>query len=136
MIKQQDRDRIMTEGEVQWHFPFDPKKEPYYCGGIAHYGNLSVSTLKVLVEKGYAEPEECQHEGKTIAEMMEFMEKFPELKAEGYVVEEKRHDFRLTVTGLTFKGKSPQKLRDEFEKFFSDADEYQNNDSGLRSWYD
>lgn len=136
MEKQIERDKIMTDGGVFWGFEEISKPHPEYLCGVQHFTNLSLDTLVLLVEKGYADPQESHNNSKTIKEMMSLMKRFPELKGEGYVVSESRPDFRLTLTGLVYNGKPSIQLKHAFANMFRNADEYQNNDQGLRAWYD
>ena len=90
-----------------------------YLGGCKHFGRLSLETLKELIKLEFADPEETQNCSPAIAEFVEFMENHPGYYAHGYVVSDKRSDYRVTVEGIAKDG--PCDDQDELEAYVAFA---------------
>lgn len=149
MSRQETRDRMMTAGGVRWWtrdaLPVGDK--PYYGAGIAQFANLDGTTLAALVDAGFADPDESQDEGPTIRAVLAFLRANPRFRAEGYVVEEEREDFRVTVTEVGMPGQTatPEEV-EVFQAFIQprdgDADAPQSTpdeletEPHLRAWWD
>lgn len=94
-------------------------------GGGAHFENLSLDRLKKLFALNFIDPNDKQNECPTAGEILQFMEKYPEYTANGYVISAERRDYRVTLTGV---GKdSPVENVDELKDFlalFEKADDF------------
>lgn len=119
-----ERDRIVKA------FVPDRYREFGWTGGVMHYENMDVETLKQLIEKGYADPNDRQNCAPCIKDFVALMEKYPTLKAHGYVVERERNDARISVEGV--EGECPS----EVSKMFKDADDCIYENGQLYVWYD
>lgn len=101
---------------------YDPEA---YMGGIRRFEDLSYETLKQLVDEGFVDVEECHNCSPSIQDMMEFAEKHDkQYLFDGYVVSDKRDDYRVSVDG--FKRVGPFETfaeQNEFADFCSEADE-------------
>lgn len=121
-----ERDSIMNK--------FVPERYMGYgwSGGIKHYENLDYDTLKYLIEKGYANKDDCQNSCPSIGTIFEVMERNPGLTAHGYFVERERDDDRISIEGVD----GPCSKEDA--KIFEDADDYiyDYEDGELYCWYD
>lgn len=104
-------------------------------GGIAHFENLDYEKLRELVTKGYADVDDKQNEAPTLGQFLQFMQKFPEFKAHGYVVSNDRRDRRISIEGLEGNTQDGVAL-DEFEDFCGNADEFECQNGHCRSWWD
>jgi len=105
-------------------------------GGIHHFDNLTVDDLKLLVEEGFADPEDCQNSAPNIAEMIEYAEGHEGFTFDGYVVSPKRDDYRVSIEGLTYEGETTKQDVIDFANFASYADERTMNDTVLSAWWD
>lgn len=99
---------------------FNPNE---YRGGVRDFENLSLDTLKTLLEKNFIEPDESQNGSPTTAQILNFMERYPDYTAHGYAVSPNRFDYRITLTGVCKDtgANSPQELQ-AFTQLFEDAD--------------
>ena len=105
-------------------------------GTYRKFSNLDISTLKQLVAQKFADPDEQQNDAPTIAEFVEFMEKYPNMKAHGYVTGHPRSDYRLSIEGIEGQIINYENMRD-FISVFRIADEFEINENGYcRCWYD
>lgn len=102
---------------------------------FASFKNLNVRTLKILLDKNFANPSMRQQRAPSIRKFYEFMLVHPEYKAHGYMCGLARQDYRISIEGL--KGR-PKNLvsRFDFYNMFRKADEFSDNADGLRCWYD
>jgi len=132
MIDQAERDGIISEsagwfssdytGVTSKHDLYRGKS-PEYGGGIALFAFLNAETLKKLVERGYANPENRQDSAPTTGQFLLFLQSFPEFRANGYVVAADRDDCRISLTGLSLEGVHDDTQECEFRKFSRGATE-------------
>lgn len=107
-----------------------------YLGGVRHYENLDIGKLRWLKMNNFLHTQERQNEAPSIAEFMEFMEKYPQVKAHGYVVSIDRDDYRVSIEGLMMNGIVRPELQKDFVKLCHGADEFRLEDCHLFSWWD
>lgn len=113
------------------------KYEPEnYSGGIRRFENLNLDKLKKLAELNFVELNECQNCSPAIREFIEFIEKYPDYTAMGYVVSIERSDYRVSLDGIEkpFEAESATE-KDEFVKLFGNADEFQSYPE-MYAWFD
>lgn len=114
-------------------------KPPHYIGGVAYFV-ITPNTLEVLIEEGFANPEEKQNDSYTIEEFLKFCNKYPgyDLTLHGYAVSQDRPDYRVTIEGIEYLSDIPiyKKLQDEFESWFDGADDFICDSRQLYCWYD
>ena len=106
-----------------------------FFGGCARFVGMTYKTLKTLVDKGYADPEDNTNGSTTLGEYLEFMKEHPRFKAHGYVISNDRDDRRITVEGLE-AGKVTIKEMVEFTELDRHADEFEAIQNYCRSWWD
>lgn len=102
----------------------------------AHFEGVDVKALKTLMKKRLLEPENTQNDSPTNEQFIKFMEKHPEVTAHGYMVGSRRSDARISIEGLSYKGKVSDKLALAFTKFCRQADELEVEKNYLYSWWD
>ena len=117
-----DRDRIMSR--------FIRGGYATFRGGVKHYSGLDLDTLRILVDKGYADPNDGQNSAPTIKEIMEIMAANPGLTAHGYYVSRERDDARISIEGV----EGP--LKPEFLQTFAHADDLQYDGEHIYCWFD
>lgn len=106
-----------------------------HSGGIQHFTNMSLATLRLLLDKHFIDPEDCQNLAPSVQQIYNFMLKYPQYKAHGYAVSDKRDDYRVSLEGV-IKGKktdSPEEFQ-EFRELFKMADEF--NPNQMMVWFD
>lgn len=106
-----------------------------YAGGIRNFEGMQLDTLKKLIEKNFIRAAERQNEAPTTAQILAFMERYPEYTAHGYAVTSKRFDYRVTIEGVS-KGNvadTVQELED-FTRLFGNADNF--NTGIMDCWFD
>ena len=107
-----------------------------YSGGVRHFENLSLETLKRLLEKNFADRAEKQNWAPTIGAIVDFMKTYDGYTAHGYVVEVERGDYRVSLEGV-YKDRAAdsEEELDEFNLIFGNADDF--SDSGqMYCWFD
>lgn len=107
-----------------------------YCGGIRRFKGLNLDTLKMLVQKNFAEEEEAQNYAPTTAEIIEFMSKHEGYTAHGYAVSIERGDYRVTLEGVS-KDRAADSAEEleEFKTLFKEADTL-NTNAKMYCWFD
>jgi hypothetical protein len=114
----------------------DATKERYRLGGIAHFEDVSVLTLKRLLELGYADAEDAQNDAPTYEQFLEFMDAHPKCKAHGYAVSPDRDDYRISIEGVGMRGRVTRAMLQNFTDFARHADEFYADSKGLYCWWD
>ena len=113
---------------------YDPRD---YQGGVKKFYTLSVPTLKILLEEGFADPETDQNGSPTIKEMLAFSEKWnSKYEFGGYVVEIGRADYRVSIDAIHRSDLEDltEEERKAFIEFVGDVDECDENE--LSAWWD
>jgi len=95
-----ERDRIIFGKSVE------------YGGGICHFQDMTLDTLRELIAKGYADPEGQQNDSPMTEELADLMARHPGLTAHGYVVSFERDDYRVSVEGVSGIVKHTEDLLD------------------------
>jgi len=103
---------------------------------ICHFNKLSLDQLEQLIDLEFIELDECQNDSPNTQEIYNFIKKYPNYTAHGYVVTINRKDYRTTLEGVEkdteFNSVQEQK---DFYKLFGNADEL-NVDNNVYCWYD
>lgn len=103
---------------------------------IKNYKNLTLDQLRQLVALNFIELDECQNSSPSVSEFLEFIQKFPQVTAHGYVVSPERNDYRVSIEGLEYKGPITVQLAIDFTNLCREADEFTLTENKLSSWYD
>lgn len=137
LTAEQERERdLLIFGE------HDPEK---YMGGIRHYENLDPEVMDILIQKGYANPDESQNDCPDISECLDFCKRHEGFKLHGYVVSRERNDCRVSVEGVEANGgdvvnQGPEYVDTiiDFVQMFRHADDFQigGENSAWYCWFD
>lgn len=115
----------------------DDNVEPkLWLGGTRHFDKLNLTQLKELINNNFIDLEDAQNLSPTVQDFLEFMEQHPNVLAHGYAVSHNRDDYRVSLEGLSFKGKVTKKLLKDFVCLCRLADEFVMDDNTLYSWWD
>lgn len=108
-----------------------------YGGGIRRFEKLTAMQLHDLYAADFVE-DEVWNDCPGNRAFMDFMDRNPGVTAHGYVVDNSREDYRLTIEGVEFFGKVTSQMREAFETrgVFESADEKQIGNNYLYCWYD
>ncbi len=90
---------------------FGEYDENKYQGGIRSYDELNIKKIHELLDKGFINVNERQNLSPTIGKFIKFMDKYPDYKAHGYVVSDKRDDYRFSIEGLV-KDKEAENIQE------------------------
>jgi len=108
---------------------------------LLYYAGLTASGLELLIEKGFADPEERQNSAPSIKEFLEFLKAHPRFGAHGYIVTPERGDYRVSVEGVSATGCDAKDIV-AFTNEYSHADEFSIDECedgegfSCRCWYD
>lgn len=104
---------------------------------ICHFNGLNLDQLKQLIDSEFIELDECQNDSPTTQEIYDFMKKYPDYTAHGYVVTINRKDYRTTLEGVEKRSGFDSKQEcNEFHKLFRNADELIIDEDNIYCWYD
>lgn len=106
-----------------------------YLGGTKHFEGMDYQTLQWMVDNRFADPEDYQNNSPTIAEFLTFLKEHTNFRAIGYVVDIDRHDYRLSVEGITGTDLNIDDILD-FCNFVHDANVFEVSLQFARAWYD
>lgn len=107
-----------------------------YGGGIRSFSNMSLDTVKKLLELKFMDPEEQQNDSPTIEEIVEYAENMGGgYVFGGYAVSVNRDDYRVDITTISKDGPIDRSEELSFIDKFRFADEFDVED-GLYAWYD
>jgi len=131
-------DRVLTEKELENRREILGK---FIASGMGteyeSYMGVDLKTLKKLKEEGFLDPKDFQNDAPTAGEFMEFMERFPEVRAHGYAIGGKRYDSRVTIEGLHYEGIMSNELIGVLINELREADEFElDPEKGFRVWWD
>lgn len=114
-----------------------------YYGGLKDFAKATVEQLRLLLEEGFIDPESRQNDSPRVCEFYEFLKKWPQATVGGHLVHPDRSDYRVSIDLIECDlSKIPayalDTFRDDFTKFSSRADEYQNaiGFDSVRAWWD
>ena len=145
-----ERDTILFDNPLGWAAnPGRPTMaeldDPAICAGTAKF-QIRSTVLKQLIQEEHADARDRQNDSPTITQFIDFMDQwkrreFPPLRAIGYCVSPRRHDYRVTVVGLLLEGETLTKsMKAMFRRFNRKATELDvgdiHNPRRLRSWWD
>lgn len=102
---------------------------------ILRYEGLNVEGLRLLLEKGFADPEERQNCAPPIQDIYDFMCQHPGFTAHGYIVTPNRADYRVSIEGVECCDYDSSDA-EAFSALFHDADDFVVEDGNLYCWYD
>lgn len=112
---------------------YEPQK---YMGGCRHFENMDIDTLQILIDKGFADPEDAQNYSPTIEELIEFAEQYGDAYTfDGYTVIDTRSDYRVSIEAIARK--TPITDKNEllaFVNFARGADDW--DPEGGYAWWD
>lgn len=104
-------------------------------GDIRYFSGLTAEPLQQLIQEQFADPKETQNNSPTIAEFLEFLHSHPTCTAHGYIVDQPRTDYRVSIEGLNYAAaKNDLNEVKEFAHFCMGADELDLD--LMRSWWD
>ena len=110
-----------------------------------YFKGLDVTALQTLVHEKFACPDDTQNSAPCIKEFLEFMKKYPFMKAHGYIITPDRDDYRVSIEGVegSYKeiptSKTPEdvlKFNEDFTAMFRHADEFEIGKGHFYCWYD
>ena len=108
-----------------------------YSGDCRHFENLTRIQLIKLLNHNFISMEERHNDAPTVEQFLEFMSKYPGYVASGYVISDKRSDYRVSITGLKRnEGFYSQEERDDFYELFKDADDFEISTTNMFCWFD
>ena len=113
---------------------YPPKR--YGLGRIAEFKRANKDQLEALLEENFLYPLDRQNEAPTAQEIYEFIEKYPEVTAHGYIVSPDRHDYRVTIEGIEYHGRVSDKMRKDYKSIFRHADDFVCDSDYLYCWFD
>lgn len=106
-------------------------------GGIKPFEQLTLGELERLVKEGLINLEDKQNDAPSVEEFLDFMRKHDVASAHGYVVENEREDRRVSIEGLMIARQYVTcELFRDFVELCRFADEFNDDDNGLYSWWD
>ena len=117
---------------------FGEYKPKEYMGGIRRFEDLPVDKLQELADLEYIDLDSQQNDAPTAQQFLDFMRKYPEYKACGYVVSVKRDDYRMIVDGLNKSENGYETLDelDDFYELFRKANKLFISSQSMKVWFD
>ena len=108
-----------------------------YGGGIRCFYDLSINQLKELIENNFIDLKECHNDAPPVSVFYNFMQKYPNYIASGYVVSIDREDYGTNLVGLNQNnGYKSRKELEEFHDLFRCADEFEVSKFNMSCWFD
>jgi len=107
-----------------------------WLGGVEHFENLTLKQFESLVDNRFIDLEDVQNLSPSAGDFLEFMRSHSKVTAHGYVVSHERQDCRVSIEGLSYKGKVSKNLLLDFVHLCREADEFVADDNHLYSWWD
>jgi hypothetical protein len=115
--------------------PYDPSE----MGDIVSI-RVDAEQLHLLVDEGFADPEDAQNDSPSLEAFLAFMDDHGMFQAHGYAVPSKRNDYRISIEGLVGRVLNDTDTVLDFVLFCRQADELEVRKemqyTYLRSWWD
>lgn len=77
---------------------YDPDK---YAGGVRKFEGLTCSQLSDLLRLNFINPLEKKNGSPDVVQIQQFLEKYPDYTAHGFVTAKRRYDYRVTLEGVS-----------------------------------
>lgn len=109
-------------------------------GGVLGFHGLTVEVMQQLIDENFLSPTSYQNDSPTAGSFLEFMKKYPFVKAHGYAVDIDRRDYRITIEGL--EADLPEDKDDKIEFIiafvdnFHHADDFTLTEDNVHAWWD
>lgn len=97
---------------------------------------FTLEQLQALDKAKLLDMEQTQNDSPTIRELVTFMQAHPGVNGFGYVIGVDRHDCRVSLEGLEYKGEVTVPLVADFVTLCRHADELSVTTEWLRAWWD
>jgi hypothetical protein len=107
-----------------------------YWGGCCSFKGLTLDQLNLLLDEGFADPDEQQNSAPDTSEFKSFLEEYPKATLHGYIISPDRDDYRVTIEGLEYDGEVSKEMLSDFIEMFRFADDFNVGDDFLNCWFD
>jgi len=107
-----------------------------WLGGTRRFESLNLEQLQDLIQNNFIDLEECQNYSPSVSDFLDFMKKYPAVKAHGYAVSHTRDDYRVSLEGLAFAGEVNNQMLLDFIHLCRQADEFHASEDELYAWWD
>lgn len=88
------------------------------------FDSLTKEQLQKLIDEKFANPNEAQNDAPSNQEFLSFMNEHPDFVVEGYAVNKRREDYRVSITAIKHKdGRIEASDITAFKNFVRNADE-------------
>lgn len=88
------------------------------------FDSLKKEQLQKLIDEKFANPHEAQNDAPSNQEFLSFMTEHPDFVVEGYAVNKRREDYRISITAIKHKdGRIEASDIAAFKHFVRNADE-------------
>ena len=121
------RDEIIFGAEVDWERA---------AGGIEKFEGLTLEQLAELLEGGFARPNDEHNLAPTTGKFAEFMRKYPQFTAHGFVTNPNREDCLVSIEGIKLEGEYTEEILREFVQLCSGTENIAAYKDGLFCWFD
>ena len=106
-------------------------------GGTLHFEGLSKDKLQELVNKGFADPKECQNSSPSIQEFLQIGEISNKVTFHGYLVSPDRQDYRASIEGIDADDLTVDELLLLIkEVHYADEFDFDKEKGSIRAWWD
>lgn len=101
---------------------------------------LTAEVMQQLIDENFLDPEDTQNDSPSAGEFLDFMKKYPFVKAHGYAVDVSRSDYRITIEGIEAEIPSDENVKITFIIDFADlcrdASEFDIGEKYAYAWWD
>lgn len=109
--------------------------EPYKHN-LKYFDNVTLKQLNLLLNENFIEPFRSVADCAVAMTYKAFLEEYPESTIHGYITHPDRKDYGVYILGMHYKGKVSDKMRDDFDDTFGNAEEVINKSTELYCCYD
>jgi len=121
------RDEIIFGQEIDWE---------KVGGGIVKFEGLTLEKLEELLECGFAGPNDEHNLAPTTGQFIEFMRRYPQFTAHGFVTSPKREHCLVSIEGIELEGEYPEDVLVDFVKLCGGTDDLVAHKDGLFCCFD
>ncbi len=109
-------------------------------GSVEAFCELDARSLRALLDEGFVDATRRHHDSPTPRDFAAFMERWPQVRAHGFIDQPVREDARIVIEGLEcdldhVASMVRDALREEFSWFCGDAAEFFDEADYVYSWW-
>jgi len=107
-----------------------------YLGGVETIKGVKLDVVEQLIDQRFADPDEAQNNSPTISGFVDFMREHPRAVLNGYAVESRRFDYRVSFDCILLPDPSEAEVAEFARCFAGSSDDFGVGEDDVWAWWD